>query len=394
MLRCTIRRICFFTLIPGVIIAIRSLQELGIYLNNEDALNGHSLRSTDIFSKAGSSPSKHESLGITDNPLSDLACSIERMPRLIHQTFKTTDVPEEWIEPQRSCQNLHQSGWNYTFWTDESAQKFLVQHYPWFLETYLHYPYTIQRADAIRYFILYHFGGIYLDLDVGCKKELVPFLKYDALLPRTDRISVSNDVMASAAKHPFFERVIRNLRSSIHLPGMKYATVFLTTGPTFLTSQVVHYWQEQSAISSRNNKGGSEDISIPVNEPNSQQSCRETIGDVRIIPPEFYSSGENSFFAHYHGSSWHGTDAKLVKYMVQTKWVWLSGLGLLSILLGATYYLFQHSTAVKWTSIFHQDKSSRNDGEKGFLGIRPANFEAGAIFVMPEVMATAHPEQQ
>lgn len=37
--------------------------------------------------------------------------------------------------------------------------------YPWFLETFDGYRYPIQRADAIRYFVLHHFGGIYIDLD-------------------------------------------------------------------------------------------------------------------------------------------------------------------------------------------------------------------------------------
>ena len=37
--------------------------------------------------------------------------------------------------------------------------------YEWFLETWDAYPYNIERADAIRYFVLHHYGGIYLDLD-------------------------------------------------------------------------------------------------------------------------------------------------------------------------------------------------------------------------------------
>jgi len=37
--------------------------------------------------------------------------------------------------------------------------------YLWFLETFDAYPYPIQRADAIRYFVLHHYGGIYIDLD-------------------------------------------------------------------------------------------------------------------------------------------------------------------------------------------------------------------------------------
>ena len=37
---------------------------------------------------------------------------------------------------------------------------------PNFLAPYRSYPYDIQRADAIRYFILFEFGGLYLDLDI------------------------------------------------------------------------------------------------------------------------------------------------------------------------------------------------------------------------------------
>ena len=37
--------------------------------------------------------------------------------------------------------------------------------YPWFLEDWDQYEFPIQRADAIRYFVLSHYGGIYIDLD-------------------------------------------------------------------------------------------------------------------------------------------------------------------------------------------------------------------------------------
>ena len=50
-------------------------------------------------------------------------------------------------------------------WTDKKAREFIAAEYPWFLETFDGYTYPIQRADAIRYFVLHHFGGIYIDLD-------------------------------------------------------------------------------------------------------------------------------------------------------------------------------------------------------------------------------------
>ena len=54
-------------------------------------------------------------------------------------------------------------------WTDEKAREFIAKEYPWFLETFDNYPYPIQRADSIRYFVLSHYGGVYLDLDDVCR---------------------------------------------------------------------------------------------------------------------------------------------------------------------------------------------------------------------------------
>ena len=46
----------------------------------------------------------------------------------------------------------------------------IKNHYPWFLDTYNNYKYKIQKIDAIRPFILYHYGGMYVDLDYECFK--------------------------------------------------------------------------------------------------------------------------------------------------------------------------------------------------------------------------------
>lgn len=50
-------------------------------------------------------------------------------------------------------------------WSEKSSRDFIETHYPWFLRTYDRYRFPVQRVDAVRYFILMHYGGIYLDLD-------------------------------------------------------------------------------------------------------------------------------------------------------------------------------------------------------------------------------------
>lgn len=122
------------------------------------------------------------------------------IPKIIHQTYVNESIPEHWVGPQQSCLDLHPdyeykvraktplAGYRehwlimQQLWTDKKAREFIAAEYapsiascfsimlmtiryPWFLETYDGYPYPIQRADAIRYFVLHHFGGIYIDLD-------------------------------------------------------------------------------------------------------------------------------------------------------------------------------------------------------------------------------------
>lgn len=50
-------------------------------------------------------------------------------------------------------------------WTNEKSREFIAAEYPWFLSTFDGYKYPIQRADSIRYFVLAHHGGTYVDLD-------------------------------------------------------------------------------------------------------------------------------------------------------------------------------------------------------------------------------------
>ena len=66
----------------------------------------------------------------------------------------------EVLEEEANC-----SVFSHQLWTDVKSREFIATEYPWFLATFDNYSQPIQRADAIRYFVLNHFGGIYIDLD-------------------------------------------------------------------------------------------------------------------------------------------------------------------------------------------------------------------------------------
>lgn len=207
------------------------------------------------------------------------------IPKIIHQTYKTNDIPEQWVKGRQKCIDLHPD-YTYILWTDEMSDTFIKQEYPWFLDTFRSYEYPIERADAIRYFILSHYGGIYIDLDDGCERRLDPLLKVPAFLRKTSPTGVSNDVMGSVPRHPFFLKVIKSLKHYKKNWYIPYMTIMGSTGPLFIS--VV--WKQYKRWSNTAENGA-----------------------VRILQPADYKMHNNSFFSISKGSSWHTGDANFMK---------------------------------------------------------------------------------
>jgi len=208
------------------------------------------------------------------------------IPKIIHQTYINSSIPIQWQEGQQSCIDLHQD-YEYILWTDKKSREFIAAEYPWFLETFDNYPFPIERADAIRYFVLAYYGGIYIDLDDGCNRRLDPLLSYPAWLRFTTPTGISNDAMGSVPQHPFFIRVIESLQAYNRNWAMPYITVMYSTGPLFLSVIWKEYIRELRAEKDR----------------------------VRIVMPDEYKGHPWSFFNISKGNSWHGKDAQTIFWM-------------------------------------------------------------------------------
>lgn len=206
------------------------------------------------------------------------------VPKIIHQTWKDKDIPEKWRAAQKSCIDLHPD-FEYRLWTDEESLRFIELEFPWFLPTYLAYPYVIQRVDAIRYFILYHHGGVYIDLDMGCRKRVDPLLAAPFTAPLTHPVGISNDVMAAAPGAAFMHAAVHALRGWNLWLVIKYVQVMFTTGPMFLTVLLSHFPDLAAvAVISKADYGK-------------------------------YDASGDALFYHLHGSSWHAGDAPLIFWM-------------------------------------------------------------------------------
>lgn len=213
------------------------------------------------------------------------------IPKIMHQTWKNASIPTQWKEPRQSCLDLHteKDGWQWMLWTDEKSREFIAEEYPWFLPTFDSYDYTIQRADAIRYFVLAHYGGIYLDMDIGCRQDLEPLLYFPAWARTTKPTGISNNAIGAMPGHPFFTRVIESMDRYKRGWVFPYISVMASTGPLFL-SIIWRQWDAEG-----HNVGDESDGSR-----------------VRVLFPQEYMDQTWSFFTQYQGSSWHRNDAKFI----------------------------------------------------------------------------------
>ena len=168
------------------------------------------------------------------------------IPKIIHQTWKTHDVPENcrsWIE---SWKTLNPE-WKHILWSDDELDEFVSKHYPDFLTIFRGYKLGVQRADAARYLLLHHFGGVYTDIDTECLMSLDIFANEDRIVfcdePKAHSANyitarglermIFNGTMASPAQHPFWLDLLKNLERN-HYSSM----VLDSTGPMILSATV------------------------------------------------------------------------------------------------------------------------------------------------------------
>ncbi|RVU00433.1 glycoside transferase family 32 [Mucilaginibacter limnophilus] len=169
------------------------------------------------------------------------------IPRIIHQTWKNTNVDAHLAVLAETWREKH-PGWEYRLWTDDMNRAFIAENYPEFLITYDNYPYNIQRVDAVRYFILYKIGGVFIDLDFEClqnisslliNKTCVMGLEPNEHCKRFDQEKiVCNAFMACTPGNLFFETICTTLKEQgwfADTDMAKWMQILATTGPFKLT---------------------------------------------------------------------------------------------------------------------------------------------------------------
>ncbi|GJN84236.1 hypothetical protein PLIIFM63780_007792 [Purpureocillium lilacinum] len=134
------------------------------------------------------------------------------VPRIIHQVYLdgTTQmtpanrtIPQELEAARRTCESLHPT-WEYKLWHSDEARTFIKSEYPSFLGIYDGLKTAQQRSDALSYFLVRYYGGIYIDMHIHCDANLEPLLFYPAWVAYYGPGVLSNDIIAGEPGHPFW----------------------------------------------------------------------------------------------------------------------------------------------------------------------------------------------
>lgn len=95
------------------------------------------------------------------------------IPRVIHQIwFQGQNVNiKKYKDCQKSCKKIYQN-WDYILWDKKKIETMIKRDYPQYWKLYNIYPFMIQKIDIAKIFIMHRYGGVYMDMDMECLKEI------------------------------------------------------------------------------------------------------------------------------------------------------------------------------------------------------------------------------
>jgi inositol phosphorylceramide mannosyltransferase catalytic subunit len=247
--------------------------------------------------------------------------SANTFPRIIHQTYKTHCLPTHWSHVPESWKR-NNPGFRYIYWTDRDIDRFVSLYFPDYAKIIDSFPFAIQKIDTVRYMLLYHYGGVYADMDIECTRP--SSYQADVLLPKTPNAvntkQMTNSFMISKPRHPFWLYVleqIKHYRAPFYHVG-KHMKVMGCTGSWMIT-------RCYNELQHRHRLG-----TIPS----------EIIMTCNVCSPKPCSSND-SFVRLLEGQSWNSIDTLILNYLFCTSvWFWVAMMALIIFLLVILYLYY------------------------------------------------------
>jgi mannosyltransferase OCH1-like enzyme len=156
------------------------------------------------------------------------------IPKVFHRIWLGTgQMPDEFVQYGETWKKLHPD-WAMQLWTDENLPEIINQ------QEFLQAETTAQKTDILRYEVIYRYGGVYIDTDFECLRNIEPLLKGVQAFAAVEAPGiVCNAIFGAETRHPLLADVIARLPSSFQ--RNRYLTISTQTGPTFFTPVVADH---------------------------------------------------------------------------------------------------------------------------------------------------------
>jgi hypothetical protein len=174
--------------------------------------------------------------------------------RIVHQVWFDLGGGSEPPQKYRRWQTQmlkDNPGWKLMQWDRAGSEAFIRERFPWFEATFNDYADDIIRIDAIRYLVLYYFGGVYIDMDVRMVEKLDKIVGKEPRFvvltqsPTLVSASINNFFMASPRRHPLMRFAVERLGTRGTCTMLNVRDSFVGTlgmaGPLFLNDVYSDY---------------------------------------------------------------------------------------------------------------------------------------------------------
>lgn len=125
------------------------------------------------------------------------------IPKIIHYCWLSNNpIPEDMKTWMNSWKKLH--GYEFMLW---NFNRFDINSSIWVKQAFEAKKYAF-AADYIRAYALYHYGGIYMDMDVEVLKSFDELLDDDYLLAYESPLGIEGGILGSAKGCPIFKKIL------------------------------------------------------------------------------------------------------------------------------------------------------------------------------------------
>lgn len=246
--------------------------------------------------------------------------------KIYHQIWfqGETEIPQKYEKLYSSCIKVN-NNFKRIVWDSNKIINLIKNNYPEYFNFYEKLPLMVQKIDFAKYVILYHYGGIYIDMDVKCLKNInnllnmfpnEDFLVSNLLLSKMEITAVNglnkftrgnkafviknminNGIIISKKKLDITKKIIDDIVKNFYFKynnNFRDIYIFNTTGPIIFTDSIMKY------------KGSDK---VKVIDSKYMEPCTVIMKKCDFT---------KSFFRHEHHRTWGTNHLEKIIYFVKT----------------------------------------------------------------------------